>query len=568
MGGGGTRFLNSAVMPKPLIDLQGKPFFYWATKSLLFDELTQDVTYVVLQEHIDNYNIDKKILKYFPDAKIIALPHILNGAVLTSIEGVRDICDDLPVIFNDCDHAFTSEQLRAFLQNIDDEVYGAFVTFQSNEPKFSYIRYDEQGNIIGTIEKEVVSSDAICGAYYFKNKTVFEKYAASYLNNCAYKEFFMSGVYNELCRDGKTLAKFDTDVHLSFGTPDEYLEIKDSHEFQRLDKDIEDFEVIQDVSSGSYARSFYIEKNGKYYYRKLTTPRTGGSDKLRAQLEFLIKYGEELKMPTISRYGADEKNCYFDMLSNDTHESLFKRLQYDDRNAWECLQSILTILSNFHKKHQRELDVQALSKYVKTKVFGNVEFIKKNGGELISELLKYETLVINDVRYRNLDYYFADNGILSYDTMMGFFKNDDCSVIHGDFTIDNIIYDETVEGKSYLIDPNVMNLHECPLLDYSKMLQSLHGNYEYYATVTDFTVSGNVIKYNLGNTSPFGKLYAKYDEYLKNNFTQEQYRAIYAHELVHWLRLMPYKINKNPKTATLYFAQLIINLNNFEKSLR
>ena len=35
MGGGGTRFGNKGFdVPKPIIGLQGKPFFYWASKSV------------------------------------------------------------------------------------------------------------------------------------------------------------------------------------------------------------------------------------------------------------------------------------------------------------------------------------------------------------------------------------------------------------------------------------------------------------------------------------------------------------------------------------------------------
>ena len=35
MGGAGSRFFkNGFVMPKPLIEINNKPFFYWATKSI------------------------------------------------------------------------------------------------------------------------------------------------------------------------------------------------------------------------------------------------------------------------------------------------------------------------------------------------------------------------------------------------------------------------------------------------------------------------------------------------------------------------------------------------------
>ena len=35
MGGAGSRFFkNGFVMPKPLIEINGKPFLYWATRSI------------------------------------------------------------------------------------------------------------------------------------------------------------------------------------------------------------------------------------------------------------------------------------------------------------------------------------------------------------------------------------------------------------------------------------------------------------------------------------------------------------------------------------------------------
>ena len=235
MGGGGTRFLTSEIMPKPLININDKPFLYWSTKSLCDNEFIEDITYVVLDEHIVNNKIDKEILKYFPNANIVSLPKILNGAVLTCMEGVKNIDDDLPIVFNDCDHAFKCTELFNFLEQFDSNVYGGLMTFDSSEPKFSYIKYDTDKNIIGTVEKEVVSNDAICGAYYFKNKKVFLEYANKYLTTCSYKEFFMSGVYNEICKDGHKIVKFKTDLHLSFGTPEEYNEIKNSEKFGVID---------------------------------------------------------------------------------------------------------------------------------------------------------------------------------------------------------------------------------------------------------------------------------------------------------------------------------------------
>ena len=91
MGGGGTRFSNNGFeVPKPLIELQGKPFFYWAVQSVVKYVDVQDIIFVVLQEHIDKHQIDSRIREYYPDAVVHIIPEVLNGAVLTCCEGVKN----------------------------------------------------------------------------------------------------------------------------------------------------------------------------------------------------------------------------------------------------------------------------------------------------------------------------------------------------------------------------------------------------------------------------------------------------------------------------------------------
>jgi len=224
MGGGGTRFGNKGFnLPKPLIELQGKPFFYWATQSILKFVEVEDLTFVVLREHVDNFNIDSRIREYYPNANIRIIPKLLNGAVLTCCEGIKEIEDDLPILFNDCDHAFICDALYDYCKKGEfDEADGALLTFESDSPSYSYVQFDDDGKVIGTVEKVVVSSDAICGAYYVKNRKSFEKAVDSYLVECSYKEFFVSGVYNVLAKNDANIKVFRVDENISFGTPDEY----------------------------------------------------------------------------------------------------------------------------------------------------------------------------------------------------------------------------------------------------------------------------------------------------------------------------------------------------------
>lgn len=236
MGGAGSRFFNDGfVMPKPLIKINEKPFFYWATKSISKFVEVKDITFVVLQEHVNEFKIDEEIKEYFPDAKIIIIPKLLNGAVLTCLEGVKNITDNSPIIFNDCDHAFLASKFYQFCDNAKfDEYDGALLTFLSDDPKYSFLKLDQEGNVCETVEKKAVSNHAICGAYYFKNKNIFIDNANDYLKTCKYTEYFVSGVYNNMIKNKLIIKNFVVDTHLPFGTPEEYKNAKSSNLFKEL----------------------------------------------------------------------------------------------------------------------------------------------------------------------------------------------------------------------------------------------------------------------------------------------------------------------------------------------
>lgn len=238
MGGGGTRFGNMGYeLPKPLIEIYGKPFFYWATQSIAKNIELASLTFVVLQSHVDKFEINKKILQYYPNARIEIIPEVLPGAVMTCLAGIKSLPDDEPILFNDCDHMFQCNSWNKFCREERfDELEGGLLTFKSNDSRFSFVAYDEQGYVIRTIEKEVISNDAICGAYYFRSRKIFEDATEIYLKNCSYSEYFVSGVYNEMAKMGNKIKTFDTDFHVSFGTPEEYEKAKLDKSYIKLER--------------------------------------------------------------------------------------------------------------------------------------------------------------------------------------------------------------------------------------------------------------------------------------------------------------------------------------------
>lgn len=238
MAGAGSRFYeNGYMIPKPLMEIEGHPFLYWATESVAKYIEVEDITFVVLKKHIEENHIDEVIHKYYPEAHIVEIKEVLAGATLTCMEGIKNIKDDLPILFNDCDHMFKCDSYYESISKEEGKLLsydGGLLTFFANTPQYSFVKIDENGKVTGTAEKVVVSNDAICGAYFFKNAKQFREAAEKYMEACAYKEYFLSGVYNVLCEDDADIRVFTCEYHINFGTPEEYEAAKGVHEFDDL----------------------------------------------------------------------------------------------------------------------------------------------------------------------------------------------------------------------------------------------------------------------------------------------------------------------------------------------
>ena len=104
------------------------------------------------------------------------------------------------------------------------------MNFYADSPAYSYVKIEDK-KVSYTVEKEVVSNKAICGAYLFKNKDTFSKYAQEYLANVSDNEAFMSQIYNYIIKNDLDVKSFMVDFNISFGTIDEFNETYQSDIF-------------------------------------------------------------------------------------------------------------------------------------------------------------------------------------------------------------------------------------------------------------------------------------------------------------------------------------------------
>ena len=103
MAGEGSRFVNEGwTVPKPLIEVNGKPLFLRAIESLPKDAEIK-YSFIVRQNHIESHQIDEQIKYHLPNSNIFSVSKTTRGAVETCLVAESVIDDNDAVIIMDCD---------------------------------------------------------------------------------------------------------------------------------------------------------------------------------------------------------------------------------------------------------------------------------------------------------------------------------------------------------------------------------------------------------------------------------------------------------------------------------
>lgn len=319
--------------------------------------------------------------------------------------------------------------------------------------------------------------------------------------------------------------------------------------------------IIQDYSAGSNATTMLCIDRERSFYRKYAFGQDG--DKLQEQVNWIKKNENIIPLPQILKEEHGQGYCCYDMEYNSDAIGMFHFVHSNPLEIGkEMLENILERLKiSLYDTSKRAVNPALLERYINSKVHANLEKIFVSGE--LKTILEYEEIVINGISYKNLKY-FSPN--LSTTHLLKVFAEDICCDIHGDLTLENIICKRERKGLDfYFIDPNPTDVHSTLFMDYGKLLQSLHGGYEFLLLIQNITIEKNQISYIETKSQTYQYLFQYLKEYIESAYTKEQVISIFYHEIVHWLRLMPYKLKKGNKEAIVFYTGLVKVLNYVEK---
>ncbi len=193
----------------------------WALDSV--DHRYCNLIFAVRKDHITNYSIDKILRdKFGPKIQIVVIDKITRGTLSTCLLAKNLINNTNPLVVYTPDVCFEPMFDPVAIYNHPNKPDGFLTTFKANNPAHSYARV-ENGLVVQTAEKEVISSNAAIGIYYFRSGLDFVAYgermeAEEITTN---GEFYVCPIYNLMIQDGKRVTQdLITKTHC-LGTPED-----------------------------------------------------------------------------------------------------------------------------------------------------------------------------------------------------------------------------------------------------------------------------------------------------------------------------------------------------------
>lgn len=229
MAGLGSRFAIAGYeKPKPFIDVLGKPMI----ERVMENVQLPNARFILIgrKEHLEQERLLIEQIKFsYPDTIFIGLDKLTEGTACTVLFAKEYIDNENPLLIANSDQLVDID-LNLFYQDcFNRNLDGSILTFKDMElnPKWSFVKTNENGIALSVKEKEAISSDATVGIYLFSKGKDFVNAAVQMIieNDRVNNEFYTCPTYNYAISLGKKIGIYEIPFSLmhGLGTPSDLL---------------------------------------------------------------------------------------------------------------------------------------------------------------------------------------------------------------------------------------------------------------------------------------------------------------------------------------------------------
>tara|TARA_B100000902_G_C27309225_1_gene917351 strand:+ start:549 stop:2453 length:1905 start_codon:yes stop_codon:yes gene_type:complete len=221
LGGLGTRFTKAGYnLPKPLINVMGKPIIFWLIDNLNIND--NSLVYIPYNQELSKFRFEEQLNKKYPkiNFKFLELKENTRGAAETIHIALNKLeLEDDSILCLDGDNFYTTNIISLWNERNSVTVFDD----TSNENSYSYVKLNKELKISEIKEKEKISNLACTGAYGFSSYKTLNKYCKKIIdNNIMQKnEFYTSTVIQEMLKDNINfdINLIDDNKYICLGTP-------------------------------------------------------------------------------------------------------------------------------------------------------------------------------------------------------------------------------------------------------------------------------------------------------------------------------------------------------------
>ena len=210
MAGRGSRFAQQGYpLPKPLIPVHGVPMTQLVIENLR-PARPHRFTFICQRAHLDEFGLESHLRDWAPGCEVLGIDRVTEGAACTVLLAKAMIDSGDALMIANCDQ-YVDVAIDDYLADMDRrDLDGLIMTMKANDPKWSFVGFDEAGRVTTVVEKRVISDEATVGIYNYRHGRDFVAAAETMIardlrvNN----EFYVAPAYNLLIEQGHALGVY------------------------------------------------------------------------------------------------------------------------------------------------------------------------------------------------------------------------------------------------------------------------------------------------------------------------------------------------------------------------
>jgi NDP-sugar pyrophosphorylase family protein len=211
IAGRGSRFAQAGYdLPKPLIPVHGQPMIQAVVRNVR-PRGPHRFIFLALMSHLVRFPLRQTLERVAPGCIIVPVDAVTEGAACTVLlaRDLIDTADPLMLVNSD---QWVDVAIDSFLGELTRTgADGVIMTMTADDPKWSFVGFDDLGRVTRVVEKTPISNEATVGIYMFRRGLDFVRAADRMVAKDlrVNGEFYVAPVYNELIAEGARIVVFN-----------------------------------------------------------------------------------------------------------------------------------------------------------------------------------------------------------------------------------------------------------------------------------------------------------------------------------------------------------------------